>query len=100
MTTKSVSGDSVCRRSTSQVKEPVDTYLDLRNWGKGSVWINGHHLGRFWSIGPQQSVYVPAEWLKAGNNELVIFDLIEGDQRVVPTLDKPILGQLTKQPTP
>lgn len=100
MTTKSVSGVSVFRRSTFQVKEPVDTYLDLRNWGKGSVWINGHHLGRFWSIGPQQSVYVPAEWLKAGNNELVIFDLIEGDQRVVPTLDKPILGQLTKQPTP
>ena len=36
-----------------------DTFLDVRALGKGAVWINGHALGRFWDIGPQQTLYVP-----------------------------------------
>ncbi|RAW02322.1 glycoside hydrolase family 35 protein [Pseudochryseolinea flava] len=97
MSSTSGSSDvSIFRRGQFQLKKAVDTYLDLRKWGKGSVWINGHHLGRYWSIGPQQTVYVPAEWLKVGSNEVVIFDLTQSDQHVVPTLDKPILGQLGK----
>ena len=39
--------------------QPADTYLDFSNWGKGVVWVNGHNLGRYWEIGPQQTVYVP-----------------------------------------
>jgi len=53
--------------------KPVDTFLDTRGWGKGQVWVNGHHLGRFWHIGPQQTLYVPASWLKAGANEVLVF---------------------------
>ena len=41
-----------------------DTFLDLRGWEKGTVWVNGHHLGRFWQIGPQQTLYVPGPWLR------------------------------------
>ena len=52
-----------------------DTFLDTRGWGKGAVWINGHPLGRFWNVGPQQTLYVPAPWLKRGTNEIVIFTL-------------------------
>ena len=52
-----------------------DTYLDLGLWEKGMVWVNGHNLGRYWSIGPQKQLYCPAPWLKKGKNVLVIFDL-------------------------
>lgn len=57
------------------LEQPADTYLDLSGYQKGVVWINGHHLGRYWAIGPQQRLYCPAPWLRRGENELVIFDL-------------------------
>ena len=50
-----------------------DTFLDLRGWAKGAVWINGHALGRFWNVGPQQTLYVPATFLQKGTNEVVVF---------------------------
>ncbi len=52
-----------------------DTYLDLSQWEKGIVWVNGHNLGRYWNVGPQKQLYCPAPWLKKGKNELIIFDL-------------------------
>jgi beta-galactosidase len=52
-----------------------DTWFDMRRWTKGVVWINGHNLGRYWSIGPQRRLYCPAPWLTRGNNEVLIFDL-------------------------
>jgi beta-galactosidase len=51
-----------------------DTYLDMRGWGKGLVWVNGHNVGRYWKIGPQQSLFVPAEWMRKGKNEVIVFD--------------------------
>ena len=60
-----------------------DTYLDMRGWGKGYVWVNGHNLGRYWSIGPQQSLFVPSGWLKKGNNEVVVLDLENGRERSI-----------------
>ena len=57
----------------------ADTYLDLSKWGKGMVWVNGHNLGRFWNIGPQQFLYLPGCWLKAGaENEVVVLALEGG----------------------
>jgi len=41
-----------------------------------TVWVNGHHLGRFWDIGPQQTLYVPGPWLRAGRNDIVVFSLL------------------------
>jgi beta-galactosidase len=52
-----------------------DTFLDTRNLGKGALWINGHPIGRFWNIGPQQTLYIPGPWLNKGTNEIVVFDL-------------------------
>ncbi|UDQ96732.1 beta-galactosidase [Lentisphaerota bacterium WC36G] len=57
------------------LNEIGDTFLDMRKWGKGMVWVNGHNLGRFWSIGPQQALYLPGCWLKRGNNEIIVMDL-------------------------
>lgn len=53
---------------------PSDTFLDMMPWTKGIVWVNGHNLGRFWSIGPQQTLYVPGCWLRKGGNEIVVLD--------------------------
>lgn len=54
----------------------MDTYLDFTTWGKGVVWINGYNLGRYWHIGPQQTIYVPREWINKGLNEIVVFELL------------------------
>jgi beta-galactosidase GanA len=52
-----------------------DTFFDMSNYSKGMVYINGNNLGRYWNIGPQQRLYCPAEWLKKGSNEIIVFDL-------------------------
>jgi beta-galactosidase len=52
-----------------------DTFLDVRALTKGALWINGHPIGRFWNVGPQQTLYVPGPWLRAGENEIILFDL-------------------------
>lgn len=62
-------------KGSFQLEEPADTYFDMSGYQKGLVWVNGHLLGRYWSIGPQQRLYCPAPWLQRGNNEMVIFDL-------------------------
>ena len=70
-----------------------DTFLDTRGWGKGVVWINGHALGRFWNIGPQQTLYVPAPYLKQGKNEVIVFTL-GGKTLRLRGLREPILDEL------
>lgn len=62
-------------RGTFTLERPADTYLDMTGYRKGVVWVNGHNLGRFWDVGPQRRLYCPAPWLKAGANEVVVFDL-------------------------
>jgi len=69
-----------------------DTFIDLRGWGKGQVWVNGHHLGRFWKIGPQQSLYLPAAWLRAGRNEIVVLDTQAGATHSVQGLRDPVFA--------
>ncbi len=53
----------------------ADTFIDMSNYEKGVVWVNGHNLGRYWNIGPQYRLYCPAPWLRKGENEVVVFDL-------------------------
>ena len=63
-------------RGTFELKKTGDTFLNMEAWGKGQVFINGHAVGRFWSIGPQQTLYVPGCWLKKGQNEVIVLDVI------------------------
>jgi beta-galactosidase len=81
-------------RARVEVARPGDTFLDMRPWGKGVAWVNGHCLGRFWNIGPAQTLYVPGPWLKSGQNEVVILDLPGPEKPEVAGLDTPILNQL------
>ncbi|GAB3573242.1 glycoside hydrolase family 35 protein [Hymenobacter daeguensis] len=85
----------VLRTATFTVATPQDTYLDLRTWGKGVVWVNGHNLGRYWAIGPQQTVYVPVEWLKKGANEVTILELLKPQQATLSFLNHAILSDLS-----
>ena len=62
-------------RASFDLKPMGDTFFDMRGWGKGYVWVNGHNLGRYWGVGPQQSLYCPAVWLKIAGNEIVVLDL-------------------------
>lgn len=86
----------VVKKAYFTITETADTYLDMRNWGKGSVWINGHNLGRYWSIGPQQTLYVPVEWLKKGKNEVAVLELLKPEQNEISGLSKPILDEVRK----
>lgn len=66
---------------TSQVK---DTFLSLKNWGKGVVFVNDFNLGRYWPLrGPQCNLYVPAPVLKQGDNFVVILELESPDPNLV-----------------
>jgi beta-galactosidase GanA len=63
-------------RGTFRLDEVGDTFLDMRQWRKGIVWVNGHNLGRYWrAAGPQYDLYLPGAWLKSGKNEIVVCDL-------------------------
>ncbi|MES2923178.1 MAG: beta-galactosidase [Verrucomicrobiota bacterium] len=81
-------------RGTFNLTKTGDTFLDVRNWGKGVAWINGHCLGRFWNIGPTQTMYVPGPWLKTGSNEVVMLDMVGPEKPGLAGLSKPILDQL------
>lgn len=54
-----------------------DCWFNLAEYQKGVVFINGHNLGRYWNIGPQKRLYCPASWLHEGENEILIFDLLQ-----------------------
>jgi beta-galactosidase len=82
-------------RATVTLAADADTWLDLRNWGKGVVWVNGRCLGRYWNIGPTQTMYVPGPWLRRGENEIVILDLLGRPAGAsIAGLAAPVLDQL------
>lgn len=86
----------VIRKGTFNMDKTGDTWLDMHQWGKGCVWVNGHNLGRYWEIGPQQTVYIPAEWLKTGRNEIIILELLKPESSSVKGIEVPILNCLKK----
>lgn len=73
-----------------------DTYLDMHGYGKGFVFLNGRNLGKYWNIGPQQTLYIPAGWLKKGLNEVVVFDELKNSHTKIAALDHPILNEVVK----
>jgi beta-galactosidase len=77
-------------RGTFHLTALGDTFLDMHGWGKGLVWVNGHNLGRYWRIGPQQSLYLPAPWLKLGVNKIIVLDLEETADRSIESAIDPI----------
>jgi len=79
-------------KGSFELSETGDTYLDMRSFGKGFVFLNGHNLGKYWEIGPTQTIYVPACWLNKGRNELIVFDQLKSGHTEISALDAPILN--------
>ena len=73
-----------------------DTYLDMHDWKRGMVRVNGHWIGRYWSIGPTQTMYLPGCWLKDGKNEIVIWDAVGAEltEAKLKWTDTPVLGEM------
>ncbi|MGC4044614.1 MAG: beta-galactosidase [Armatimonas sp.] len=87
-------------RATFNLSRAGDTYLDLRDWKRGMVWVNGNHLGRYWSIGPQQTLYCPGCWLKPGVNEIIVLAWEAPREAVISGLTEPILNDLRPETLP
>ncbi len=49
--------------------------LELPGWTRGFVWVNGFCLGRYWSTGPQHTLYVPGPVLREGRNEVWVLEV-------------------------
>ncbi len=84
-------------RGSFTVNKPSDTFLNFETWGKGLVYVNGHPMGRIWEIGPQQTLYMPGCWLKKGENEIVVFDILGPKEARSEGLREPLLDQLLVQ---
>lgn len=72
---KALEKEGIFFKGSFDVQETADTYFDMSGFKKGVVWVNGHNLGRYWYVGPQQRLYCPASWLKKGENVMVVLDL-------------------------
>jgi beta-galactosidase len=69
----------------------------MHGFGKGFVFLNGHNLGKYWYIGPQQTIYVPGCWLKKGQNQIVVFDELKSSHTEINTLEHPVLNEVIKE---
>jgi beta-galactosidase len=56
--------------------------------------VNGFNLGRYWSAGPQETLYLPGPLLRQGWNELTVLELHHTEKAAVVLQDRPELGSL------
>lgn len=88
-------GCPVLYEGTFTLDETGDTFIDMEAWGKGIIFVNGHNIGRYWQVGPQQTLYIPGVWLNKGENKIVIFEqLNDTPQSEVRTVKTPVLTNL------
>lgn len=72
-----------------------DTFLDMEKWGKGIVFVNGVNLGRYWRVGPQQTLYLPGCFLKKGQNTIVVFEQLNDERKTtISGVTEPVLEKL------
>ena len=87
----------VLYEGTFTLADTGDTFIDMESFGKGIVFINGINIGRYWQVGPQQTLYIPGVWLKKGENKLVIFEQLNATPKTeVKTVKTPVLMKLNK----
>lgn len=86
----------VLKQATFKLKKVGDVFLDMRDFGKGVVFVNGKNIGKYWSeVGPQQTLYLPGAWLKKGKNTLTIFEQLKTtDTPAIHSCNEPILKNL------
>lgn len=90
-----LAGRPVIYEGTFNLAETGDTFIDMSTWGKGIIFINGKNIGRYWNVGPQQTLYIPGVWLRKGENNIVIFEQQNDElKKEVKTVKVPILHDL------
>lgn len=82
--------------ATFDLPAPADLFLDTGGWGKGFAFLNGFCVGRYWGIGPQRTLYLPAPLTAAGNNSLVIIELEAVVEPTVRFVSQALLGDPTQ----
>lgn len=75
-------------RGKFSVDALCDIHLNVSGWGMGEIWINGVYMGTYWDEYPQQSIQIPADVLKAVENEVVVFELKKAQRRTMSLSDK------------
>ncbi|MCH3981833.1 MAG: beta-galactosidase [Prevotella sp.] len=91
-------GKPVLYSGNFTVNQVGDTFLDMEKWGKGIVFVNGINLGRYWKVGPQQTLYLPGCFLKKGENDIVIFEQQNDTKKSeVAGVTQPVLDKLVKE---
>ncbi len=85
LNSKKFKSDKPCNffKGEFMLAQTGDSYFDMSNYSKGMLYVNGHNLGRYWNIGPQQRLYCPASWLKKGKNEIIVFDFFALESKPV-----------------
>lgn len=89
--------DGVCAqkpavlRGTFAASSKADCFVHLDGFTKGVVYVNGFNLGRYWKVGPQQSLYLPGVLLKE-ENEILVLELDGADTDTITITDKHTLG--------
>jgi len=92
---QSLKGKPILYEGTFPLNEVGDTFIDMSKWGKGIVFVNGNNIGRYWKVGPQQTLFIPGVWLKKGENKISIFEQINDTlQTEVKTEKTPVLNNL------
>ncbi|MBD7915501.1 beta-galactosidase [Clostridium sp. Sa3CUN1] len=80
-------------RFNVELENIYDTFIDCSKYGKGCIFVNGFNIGRYWSKGPIQYLYLPSGFLKK-KNEIIIF---ETENILIEKLefnDKPIFSNI------
>jgi beta-galactosidase len=85
-------GPAFYRGHLNIADNPADTFLALPGFDLGCAFINGFNIGRYWSAGPQRTLFVPASFLRQGHNEIVIFEASGCQAPAIDFRDEPILG--------
>lgn len=93
-----VKGQPTLYFGTFELDKVGDTFFDMEKWGKGIVFVNGVNLGRYWKIGPQQTLYLPGCFLHKGQNTVVVFEQLNDEKKTeLVGVETPVLDKLVKE---
>ena len=89
----SIQGPVFLKGTLSVCGEPKDTFIRLDGFTKGFITVNGNNIGRYFNpAGPQKTLYVPAPFLKTGDNEIIVFESDYAENSTVEFTAVPDLG--------
>jgi beta-galactosidase len=88
-----IDGPAFHRGSLFIADEPADTFLALPSFELGCVFVNGFNIGRYWNVGPQGTLFVPAPMLRRGPNDFLVFEAVGCGNPMIEFRDHPELDR-------